>query len=275
MQKNSKLLLSIALILGLNTPIINAQIYLNSGTTGTTTTIGQSFNETRGVDVKVISQNNIVIHSMMLSGFFSGNNGTSYAYVGARIYNSTTSALLASATDTVHNIYNGSVTVPLSFTFIPGSNYKISFYCSGPNPPTLNSARMFQPQSFPYNDASNSLQILQAYESAYDSAPDNINIYVPLITLNAITGIDPFSLNINSSVFPNPASDDAILSFENTEKEVCTVVLYNSQGQVVRIINNIKEEKVEIERQDLANGLYYFQLKTAGRVLANGKMIFK
>jgi hypothetical protein len=93
--------------------LTQAQINLASGTTGTTTGVAQSFNETRGVDVTVVAHADISLISMTLNGFFCGQGGTATAYVGARIYDINTAQLLASGMDTVSNVYGGSVTVQI------------------------------------------------------------------------------------------------------------------------------------------------------------------
>ena len=254
---------------------VNAQISVVTGTTGTTTTVGQSFNETRGVDVKILSSTNIVIQAMTLSDFYCGSNGVGTAYVDARIYDSNTSALLASANDTVQNINGGNITVPISFTLLAGGRYKLCFFCSAPSSPN-NAARMFQPQSFPYTEASNSLQIIQAYESAFDAVPNNTNIFVPLIRLSTLTtGINQINVNETSSVYPNPTNENAIIIFQNPTKENCTVTLYDTQGRLLQTISNIVSDKVEIERKNLANGLYYFHISNASQVISTGKIIIE
>jgi hypothetical protein len=245
-----------AIILTLLNSVLFAQINLATGTTGTVTGVPQSFNETRGVDCKVLSSSAIQIQSMTLGGFYCGTGGV--AYVDARIYDSSSSLLLASNNDTVHNIYGGSITVPISYTLIPGKTYRISFFCDGPNHPTNNSAYEFQPQAFPYIESSGKLQIKQAYSYPADTIPTGINIFVPLVTLNIITEINEINLSRDFSVFPNPASSSFkvnytgnLLSFEITDmlgNSVKTEVIKNSE---------------EIDISNLNEGIYFVRLKTA------------
>ncbi|MBK7851709.1 MAG: hypothetical protein IPJ66_11385 [Bacteroidetes bacterium] len=87
------------------------------GVTCTITGVAQSFNETRGVDVNVISPVDLPLTSMTLHRFFSGTGDS--AYVGARIYNPSNGMLLASNMVSVYNLVNGAVSVLISYTWFP------------------------------------------------------------------------------------------------------------------------------------------------------------
>src|ERR1041385_1677577 len=101
-----------------------AQINLVTGGGGSYTGVGQSYNENRGAEIVVISQVNITVQSITLSGFNCGSNGgTDSAYLGARIYNAATAVQLAAGNDSVYHLLNGTVTIPVSYTLISGSRY--------------------------------------------------------------------------------------------------------------------------------------------------------
>ena len=76
----------------------------------------------------------------------------------------------------------------------------------------------------------------------------------------------------NVLVYPNPTNQFATLEFSNPTKQNCTLTLYDLRGQVVQTIKNITADKVEIERQSLASGLYFFQLRTDRQIIATGKL---
>jgi len=76
----------------------------------------------------------------------------------------------------------------------------------------------------------------------------------------------------NFNIYPNPTNENAILEFENSNKENCTLRLYDRHGQPVRTIINIRSDKVEIDRQNLQSGLYFFQLQTDKQIIATGKL---
>ena len=124
-----KNILCLLLIILLVNKISVAQIDLAAGGGGSTTGVGQSYNENRGVEIVVLSATNITVQSITLGGFFCGSNGgTDSAYLGVRIYNSATAALLASANDSVHNLFNTNITIPISYTLVSGNTYRISIY---------------------------------------------------------------------------------------------------------------------------------------------------
>ena len=112
--------------------ILATPIYLDSGTSGSFI-FGQSYNETRAVDVTVLSPVDLLVDSMTLSGIVGSGPAD------AVIYNSANGSLIASATG---NVVNGTVTVPISVTLIPGDEYRIGFYG------ILRQGNFFLPASF-------------------------------------------------------------------------------------------------------------------------------
>ncbi len=73
------------------------------------------------------------------------------------------------------------------------------------------------------------------------------------------------------TIGPNPWSESLQIDF-GQKLEGASFVLYNSQGQVVRKINNINQEKLILNRQGLSNGIYHFQLSVAGKIIAADKV---
>jgi len=188
-----------ALILLSNGPGLADSIDVTSGTSGSLTPVPQSYNETRGVDVTVLSGLDLRITSMTLRGLYTGSAKS--ALVGARIYNSSNTSLLASASITISG--GGTITVPISATLASGGNYRVGFYVET-DPKWQGSGTLFDPDppglgGFPYIDATGVLRINNAYSIAADSFPSNWNIYVPPLELEAALCTH---LNI-SVVYPN------------------------------------------------------------------------
>lgn len=251
-----------------------SQINLASGVTGTITGVAQSFNETRGVDVNVISPVDLQLTSMTLHRFFSGTGDS--AYVGARIYNPSNGMLLASNMVSVYNIVNGAVSVPISYTLVSGMSYRISFFCGGPNPPTHNSAAEFQPGSLPYNEGSNLLQIVHAYAYPADTFPSTTNIFVPIITLNLETsGINEMGGNDEVKVYPNPASQKIIIDAGKTILQDATVSLFDMEGTIVRVQYVCEMNKFVIERNELKSGMYTYSIFSNQKILKSGKLLLE
>lgn len=252
----------------------HSQINLASGVTGTITGVAQSFNETRGVDVNVISPVDLPLTSMTLHRFFSGTGDS--AYVGARIYNPSNGMLLASNMVSVYNIVNGAVSVPISYTLVSGMSYRISFFCGGPNPPTHNSAAEFQPGSFPYNEGSNLLEITHAYAYPADTFPVNTNIFVPIITLNLETsGIIGFHSIDEVKIFPNPSSQNFSVELGEINYQKTDLRLIDMNGKIVPVNFNMEKSKVLIRTDGLPKGVYFYQILSDQKDLVSGKLVLE
>ncbi len=161
-------------------------IYMDTGTNGTYIA-GQSYNETRAVDVTVLSSVDLNVSSMTLSGI--GGSGLTDAV----IYDSNTQLLIASAQGT---LTGGTITLPISATLLSGGEYRIGFYgllgygsffIPGSPPYSL-------PGNFPYTESSGLLRLNGAWDTATDSFPANQNLYVPLISMQVTPVPEPGAL---------------------------------------------------------------------------------
>ncbi len=76
-------------------------------------------------------------------------------------------------------------------------------------------------------------------------------------------------------IYPNPFSTYTLIEFDNYKKEEHTLTIYNSLGQFARQVNNITSGQIKIERGNLANGLYSFQLRTNKEIIGKGKVIIE
>jgi hypothetical protein len=79
--------------------------------------------------------------------------------------------------------------------------------------------------------------------------------------------------NLSVSIYPNPIVNTAILAFNNPSSDKFTLTIFDSRGQQIRTISDISDNKVEIERQNLKSGLYFYQLKS-DKIITSGKLIF-
>lgn len=142
---------------------------------------GQSFNETRGVDVTVMSLSNRSLSAMTLEEL---NISTPSATVRARIYDSNPAFLIAAGEVPVSMGSHLAVTVPISATLVSGKSYRLCFFVDAGG--SGGSAALFDPApssvgGFPYTDQSGELRVNQAYSSASDAFPTGANIFVPEI----------------------------------------------------------------------------------------------
>lgn len=164
-------------------PVPAATIYVASGTSGTWMP-GQSYNETRAVDVTVLSPADLLVSSITLSGI--GGGGLTRAV----IYDSNTQMLIASAQGSVSG---GTITLPISATLNSGDEYRIGFYGY------LGNGTFFIPGSppyslpghFPYTESSGLLRINGAWDTWADSFPNFENLAVPQISLQVSAVPEP------------------------------------------------------------------------------------
>ena len=87
------------------------------------------------------------------------------------------------------------------------------------------------------------------------------------------TGFGEFNEENDYTIYPNPTNQHLTLEFNNSKHENCTLILYNSQGRLVRKITNIRTDRVKVERKNLTSGLYFFQLCANGEVRSISKLI--
>lgn len=76
------------------------------------------------------------------------------------------------------------------------------------------------------------------------------------------------------SVYPNPSSSDVNIIFSHDSNNTYSFVLYNSQGEIARVIEGTDSSFV-LKRKTLKSGLYFFELVQGDDVVQRGKLIFE
>ena len=113
------------------------------------------------------------------------------------------------------------------------------------------------------------------------STTDTVGVFgtdMYLVKTNSLGQISIYNNNtptINIFTYPNPFTDYTIIEINDSEKREFSLSLFNCQGQIIRSINHITSGKTRIERDDLASGLYIFQLSVGKQLVAAGKLIIK
>ena len=76
----------------------------------------------------------------------------------------------------------------------------------------------------------------------------------------------PTNINENTTIdfelFPNPFSDQTVLELKNNNGENVEINIIDLSGKVVRTYNKTENNRIIIERNGLANGLYYLCILT-------------
>lgn len=146
---------------------------------------GQSFNETRAVDVTLLGGSDRIVYELTLRGL----NAFAPALVGARIYNSATQALISSSDVNLLAGSDMTATISMAATLAAGQSYRIGFYVET-DPPWQASGQLFKPDAFsslgnpmPYTEGSGVFQINSAHAISSDSFPANPSIATPQMTI--------------------------------------------------------------------------------------------
>jgi len=95
------------------------------------------------------------------------------------------------------------------------------------------------------------------------------------ITFPLYTGIYEIERTNNLTIYPNPFQNSTTLKFDNPNKLKYSLTLYNIYGQIVRVINNLTADKIEFERLNLINGIYFIKLESENKALLTGKLIIE
>jgi len=94
-------------------------------------------------------------------------------------------------------------------------------------------------------------------------------------TINSLIGIEEPEAASHLTIYPNPITNRAVLYFENTNGQPHNVTIHNINGECVKRFDNVTIDQVDITRESLPAGLYFYQLHTNGRLVDNGKMIIQ
>lgn len=83
---------------------------------------------------------------------------------------------------------------------------------------------------------------------------------------------------LQAGVFPNPFSDEATITYRLPEGQPVKLSVFNSKGQLVRVLQNgfqaAGSHQVRFNARGLQAGMYFYRL-VAGRDVCSGKMILK
>lgn len=85
----------------------------------------------------------------------------------------------------------------------------------------------------------------------YDCAvkPSDVNDHI-------ITGFSAVTSTLPFQVYPNPASNNCQLQFENPSNELFSLTVYDAQGKLVKEVSAIEGNEYTFQRDGLKNGVY-------------------
>ena len=77
------------------------------------------------------------------------------------------------------------------------------------------------------------------------------------------------------NIYPNPFTDKTTVEILNNGNKNITIELYNSFGQLIRVIGNIKNNKFIFDRKNLPNGLYLLKVKNDNKIIKTEKLVIE
>jgi len=75
-----------------------------------------------------------------------------------------------------------------------------------------------------------------------------------------------------ATVFPNPASNNITISFNESEKAK-NITIYNTNGKMVFSQNNVKTNQLNVQLHNWQNGMYFYQIQNSDEKVVSGKFI--
>jgi hypothetical protein len=102
---------------------------------------------------------------------------------------------------------------------------------------------------------------------AYESTPNTC-----IQSGQSILGVNENTTKPIFSIFPNPfISSTTIHAIDNLKNATLTIL--NSQGQIVKQVNNISGHTVSLSRDNFPSGLYFIRLTEENKIIAEEKII--
>lgn len=101
----------------------------------------------------------------------------------------------------------------------------------------------------------------------------NSDVFLSKFNGYSSVGLNEFNKrDLETVIFPNPFSKESILQL-NENVNNATLSIRNNLGQTIKEIKNISGQKVAIFRDDLPEGIYYFNLYQGPKTIGKGKFV--
>jgi hypothetical protein len=91
-------------------------------------------------------------------------------------------------------------------------------------------------------------------------------------TVNTIEGNDGALSHIQPQFYPNPFNTSTVLKVDELSTTECTLLLFNKQGTLLHS-QPAAQGKVQLNKNDLQTGMYFYQLKNEQTILTTGKLL--
>lgn len=99
------------------------------------------------------------------------------------------------------------------------------------------------------------------------------DMYLVKIDANGIAGINENIDELATFAYPVPFSEHVTIVFDNRANEPFQLLLFNIHGQLVRTLENIRDEKIILDGRGLLPGIYFYNLISRNKLTGRGKLI--
>lgn len=115
---------------------------------------------------------------------------------------------------------------------------------------------------------------LVAYESDFGSV-DSL-VYIDYVNVSGITTSTTNIESVESSILkiqPNPFRSATNVSFNNPDNEIHILRIFDQNGKLVKEMDNIRGNVVELSRNNLPSGMYFLEL--SGKIIRRTKLLIE
>jgi len=104
-----------------------------------------------------------------------------------------------------------------------------------------------------------------------NGTPTDGLIYQFFKTPNGITDTEKNTASI--SFYPNPFNSSTKIKISGHKLNQATIKITDVLGKTVKVLNNIETNEIYLEKENLSNGIYFYQLIENNTVLTTGKFV--
>lgn len=139
---------------------------------------------------------------------------------------------------------------------------------------TIEKSRELQPLiRVHFTDYTDDFVCIESISDIVNRSYQQVNTTILGTCLNAIiTNIEELAQNTAVKIQPNPFNQITTISFVNPNQENYTLLINDLSGRTLRRIEKITNGSVDVNREDLVDGIYYFQLVGEKKTLT-GKLV--
>lgn len=83
---------------------------------------------------------------------------------------------------------------------------------------------------------------------------------------------NPIFEKVEINVYPNPTDNDVTFDLQNIDNQSFELYLFDISGKIIRK-ENYDTARFLFKRENLSGGMYFYQIKTKGQLICNGKLI--